>query len=615
MIRQFFKDLISFPKVKTWFLLIPLIALEIVFFTIIQYKHGFKLADHILITGVIEKIVFDSLLFLIIAMLLKFVTRINIPSVIFMIIYLYLVGQDMTVYFFGNTLFESHFLDLISWYAIKGFINIYSILLAFVFVGCSVGVFYIFRKISPHFRFADLVKYGVFLALLILLEPTEHLIKKSEEHDGKFKGNEDKNVHYILRCKNEQVRYATKNSVVNFVNEVWLKKSRKNYKLLRSSESLISVAQKFNIPIGKRDYEPLENKPFNKVIWFASESISSDFFKKFNDQIPFETETSFYESEEFIKNNMTNYFTAASPTLQALTSTFSSHPNYDLVLAGFHQNSIANILKKEGYETIFLRSASKYYAGENIIFQKFGFKQIIAREYFSQFPKNKDYIYDWGVSDRVMLNKLVEIIEEYKNKKLFVVVLGIDTHPPHGRAEYGFRKTEYPETPENYRYFGNAYRFMKSVYNHDFDMAETLNKIKEKGLFTDDTLIIATADHSCPYNNVVKYVPGFENTNLGRTPLSFFTSAKLPEFNRDILSGQLDLAPSILHLLNIEIPEGYWGESIFSKKKKPQFIGFNRGVVEYRTDSEKMSFNKKSRSKQYAEFIKLFNSIVIEKKD
>ena len=137
LIRQFFKDLISFPKVKPWLLLIPLLALEIVFLIIIQYKHGFNLADHILIAGVVQKIIFDALLFLIIAMLLKFVTRINIPSVIFMIIYLYLIGQDMTVYFFGNTLFESHFIDLMTWFAIKGFINIYSILMALIFVGCS----------------------------------------------------------------------------------------------------------------------------------------------------------------------------------------------------------------------------------------------------------------------------------------------------------------------------------------------------------------------------------------------------------------------------------------------------------------------------------------------
>lgn len=613
LIKQFFKDLLSLPKARPLLLTIPVVVLEIIFFIILQYKHGFNLADHILIVGVAQKLLFDSLLFLGIAMFLKLILRINLPSVVFMIIYLYLVGQDMTIYFFGNTLFESHFLDLMTWFAIKGFINVYSLLLAFVFIGCSIGSFFLFKKISKDFRAADLLKYAALFSLLIIFDPTEYLIRKSEEHDGKFKGNEDKNVHYILRCKNEQIRYATKNSLVNFVDEVFLKKNKKQYKLYRLSDELKKLTAKFDIPIGKRNYEKLENEPFNKIVWFASESISLDFFSKFNDKIPFKTETSFYESDEFIQNMMTNYYTAASPTLQGLTTTFSSHPNYDLILAGYYQNSIANILKKLGYETIFLRSASKYYAGENIILQKFGFKQIIAREYFSKFPENKDYIYDWGVSDRIMLNKLVDLLEEYKDKKLFVVVLGIDTHPPHGRAEYGFRNTEYPETPSDYENFGKASQFMKSVYNHDYDLAATLKSIKEKGLFTDDTLVISTSDHSCPYNNIVKNIPGFENTNLGRTPLSFFTPAQLPEFNRNILAGQLDLAPSILHLLNIEIPEGYWGESIFSKEKKPQFIGYNRGVIEYRTDTEKQSFNKNSKSKKHSGFIKLFNSIIVKK--
>ncbi|MGI6395275.1 MAG: LTA synthase family protein [bacterium] len=613
MIKKFLKELILPPKTKPLLLLLPLLALELIFFSIIQYKHGFALADHVLIVGVIQKLIFDSLLFLAVAMFLKFVTRINLPSVIFMIIYLYLVAQDMTVYFFGNTLFEAHFLDLMTWFAIKGFVNIYSIFLLLAFLGGSTAVFFIFRKISAHFKFSDFIQYSAILAFVILIDPTDFLIAKSEEHDGKFKGNEDKNIHYILRCKNEQIRYATKNSVINFVSEVWLKKRKANYKVLRTAESVEKTVAKYNLPLGKRDYEKLQNEPFNKVVWFASESISLDFFAEFNSEIPFATETSFYESDEFVKNGLTNYFTSASPTLQALTTTFSSHPNYDMILSGYHQNAIANVLKKHGYETIFLRSASKYYAGENIIFQKFGFKQIIAREYFSNFPENKDFIYDWGVSDRVMLDKLVDLLEEYKDKKLFVVVLGIDTHPPHGRSEYGFRKIKYPETPESYHNFGNAYKFMKSIYNHDFDMAQTLKTIKEKGLFTDDTLIIATADHSCPYNNVVKHIPGFENTNLGRTPLSFFTPAKLPDFNREILSSQLDLAPTVLHLLNIEIPAGYWGESIFSKNKKPLFVGLSRGVIEYRTDFEKMSFNKGGRSKEYSDFIKLFNSIIIKK--
>ncbi len=612
--RKFLASLISPFKARPWLLTLPFFLLEGLFLVIIQYKHGFKLTDHILISALLQNLVFDSLIFLSGAMLLRLMTRTNIVPVIYMILYLYLTGQDMVIYFFGNTFFEEHFLNLISWYSIKGFVNVYSLSMLFVFLGASAGVFFLCRKVSVDFRFADLLRYSLIIATVYFADPTEYFIKKSEIVPDKryLQENETRNIHYILRCKNEQLRYASRNSLINFVTEVFFRKGKKEYAVYHSAEALKKDAGIYSIPLGERKYEKV-SAGFNKIVWLASESISLDFFSRYNPKIPFDTVTSFYESDEFFEKTMTNYYTSASPTLQALVSTFTSHPNYDLILSGYYQNSIAGILKKHGYETVFLRSASKYYAGENIIFQKLGFKDIIAREYFQQFPEYKEYIYDWGVSDRVMLGKLVDLLEEYRNKKLFVVVLGIDTHPPHGREEYGFRTTVYPETPSGYQNFGNASMFMKSVYNHDYDMANTLKAIKEKGLYTDDTLIVATADHACPYNNVVKYIPGVENTNLGRTPLAFFTPAVLPAFDRTVLSSQLDLAPSILHLLNIEIPQGYWGESLFSKTKKPLFTGYSRGVIEMRTGDDKMSVNKKSRSKKDAGLIRLFNSVIIEK--
>ena len=608
-----FKSLFSSFRLSPWLLVIPLMVLEITYFGIIQYKHAFALNDHILISGILQKISFDILFYLSSIMLLKFIFRINFPAVAFMIIYLYLIGQDMTVYFFGNTLFEDHFLNLISWYSIAGFVNIYSVLMLLVFLAASYGAYRLFKITSKDFRFRDIFRYAFFASCIILINPTEMFIRKSEEHSGKFKGNEDKNVHYILRCKNQQIRYASQNSLVNFVEEVFLSKGSGKYKIIESSEPLKKTIKKYDLPIGKREYEKLDVKPFNKIIWFASESISIDFFRRYNDKISIETETHFYESDEIADIMMTNYFSAASPTLQALTSTLSSHPNYDMILAGYHQNALPNILKKLGYETIFLRSASKYYAGENIIFQKFGFRQIIAREYFSQFPENDEYIYDWGVSDRIMLEKLVNLLEEYKDKKLFIVILGIDTHPPHGRAEYGFRTTKYPETPTQYSKFKSAYKWMKSVYNHDYDIAQTMKKIKDKGLYTEDTLFIATADHACPFNNVVRHIPGIENTNLGRTPLALISAAKLPDYDKGILSGQLDLAPTILHLLGQEIPEGYWGQSFFSRLKEPQFIGYSRGIIEYRTENKKLRFRRKSKSEKYRDFIDAFHSIIIHK--
>ncbi len=611
-IKRFFRELITPFKMKFWLVLLPFLLVQLIFLSVIQLKHGFDLNDHILIAGVIEKILVDSLILLCFVMILKIVTRTNIVPAVFMIIYLLLFFTDLTVYYFGHTMLESHHLDLITWYSIKGFIGFATISFFILFLIASYGSFVLIKKLSHHIRFSDLFRYGLILAALIFLGATDFLIDKSEEHDGNFEGNEDKNVHYILRCKNAQIRYAKKNSLVNFWQEIISKDRSSRYKVERTYEEFRETIEKYNLPIGTRNYEPLDIDPFRHVIWFASESINLDFFSTFNEELPVDTETEFYESPEIVEKMMLNYFTAASPTLPALTSTFSSHPNDRLIRSGFHQNAIARILHRHGYHTVFLRSASKYYAGENIIFQQFGFRDIIAREYFSSYPENADYIYDWGVNDRIMLKKLIDLMEEYRDRKLFVVVLGVDTHPPHGRAEYGFRKVEYPPVPEGYKKFGRAYDFMRSVKNHDHDLAMTFAEMKKRGLYNESTLVIATADHSCPYNNVTRHIPGIENTNLARTPLAFLTPANLPEYDLNILSGQLDLAPTILHLLNLPVPPGYWGESLFSKTKIPQFIGQNRGTLEYRTENERLNINVRQRQREHRDLIDLYNTIIIK---
>ena len=392
--KIFFKELGTPFKAKLWLVLIPFLVVEFIFLVVIQYKHGFALNDHILIVGVFEKIIIDSLILLCSIMFLGIVTGTSIVPAIFMMIYLLLFFSDLTVYYFGHTMLESHHLDLITWYSIKGFIGFTTVLFLIMFLIASAGSFFLIKKLRNRIRFSDLFRYAIILAVLIFVGPTDILINKSEEHDGNFEGNEDKNVHYILRCKNAQIRYASKNSLVNFWQEILFKKRRGRYTLERSYEEFRPTIEKYKLPIGTRSYEPLDIEPFDHIIWFASESINLDFFTTYNDQIPFPTETEFYESEEIIDKMMLNYYTAASPTLQAMVVTFSSHPNERLLLGGYHQNSIVRILQAHGYHTVFLRSASKYYAGENIVFQKFGFKDIIAREYFSQFPENADYIYD-----------------------------------------------------------------------------------------------------------------------------------------------------------------------------------------------------------------------------
>jgi len=311
---------------------------------------------------------------------------------------------------------------------------------------------------------------------------------------------------------------------------------------------------------------------------------------------------------------MLNYFTSGTPTLQGLTATFNSHPNTDLILSGYYDNSLPGILKKVGYKTIFLRSASKYFADENIVFQHFKFDEIVAREYFQHYPeKYGKYIYDWGVSDRILYNKLEDILNDYRNEKIFIVVLGIDTHPPEGRIEYGYRHLYYPFIPKEFNNFGSARKWMISVRNHDYDLGAFYNKMKLTNQIDESTLFIFTADHACPYNSVVQNIKGHPKTNSGRIPLVFKTAQNFLKLIENILSSQLDLAPTILHLLNLPIPQGYWGESLFSKKKIPLAIGSESRDITIFTQEDKYKISTKDTGRKNKNLIELYNTVIYDK--
>ena len=92
----------------------------------------------------------------------------------------------------------------------------------------------------------------------------------------------------------------------------------------------------------------------------------------------------------------------------------------------------------------------------------------------------------------------------------------------------------------------------------DFDIAGFIEKLDNEGLFDESTLIVISADHSCPLNNVTAKIPGHPRNNLSKMPLVFLSKRSLPETGFSTLADQTDIAPTIAHILGIAKPHGYW---------------------------------------------------------
>ena len=106
--------------------------------------------------------------------------------------------------------------------------------------------------------------------------------------------------------------------------------------------------------------------------------------------------------------------------------------------------------------------------------------------------------------------------------------------------------------------------------------------MREQNLLTEDTLVIITADHNFPHSPALNKIPGYPDTFFSRVPLAFISGQPLPPADLRQHLSQLDFAPTIVHLLGLPVPPGWWGESIFAPDQNAPAIskvGRNLNII------------------------------------
>ncbi|MBR3603880.1 MAG: sulfatase-like hydrolase/transferase [Elusimicrobiaceae bacterium] len=324
-------------------------------------------------------------------------------------------------------------------------------------------------------------------------------------------------------------------------------------------------------------------KDYKRVILIATESMSSKYLHRYNPLIPASASRSY--DEIFQNNPSTTLHPVTLSTLYGLTVLFSSHPHAKLVYENQYPLSLVKELKKQGFGTAFLRGANEKYMDEHILFHQAGFEDVKGSNYFSSRKEYAPYISWWGLTDRKLFEYALEYLQENKDNKTFLTLLTVDTHVPLGRLDYldhTYQETqaEFYDQPTLPRAFSRAGQ----------DVEIFLKNLQEKGLFDDDTLIILTADHpnfsNTPTNKLFK---NFQ-TVFDRVPFAVITKDQInrPLLQND-LTSQLDVAPTILDLLNLPQPKGFFGHSLFDISAKRSIFDIKEDYVKITTaDGEKI---------------------------
>jgi hypothetical protein len=313
---------------------------------------------------------------------------------------------------------------------------------------------------------------------------------------------------------------------------------------------------KWRLPLGAPDPAPLGGAPFRTVVLITTESLSLDLLGAYNPRLR-AVLSPFYGSPLVRARMHERYYTTAAPTRQGLLVSFTSHPNPDLAQDVGGRSSFVAQLGRAGFRTTYIKGDSRHDSPEAYLLAQLGFDEILASEELRDDAAAAAHARGTGVADAYVYEALLSRLARQGTGRHFYALLGVDTHP--GAREI-YDDLPYPDVSALLPP-GSRHAVLRDVAWHDLDIARLWERLQHSPAFGDDFLLILTADHCRPYSLDVAEIPGYPKDSACRIPFALLTPRSLPPMAQRA-GSQLDLAPTVMHLVGGSRLAGWWGRSL-----------------------------------------------------
>jgi phosphoglycerol transferase MdoB-like AlkP superfamily enzyme len=287
---------------------------------------------------------------------------------------------------------------------------------------------------------------------------------------------------------------------------------------------------------------------------------------------------------------VTEYQSVTQPTIHALTAALCSihgalpaeDVNRSLVGDALQTRMLClpEILRAHGYHTVYIQAGSNQFAGTDGFLRAHGFDEIIGAAQLEPLFAGRE-LSNWGVHDDALVEYSEQKIRQLEAQRarggppFFVMVQTIDTHAP------GHAPSSCP-LPRELRELSSdedSRTMLQAVHCTDAVLGELGHFILDDAARSARTLWAMTGDHpSEPLAFLNEFharhhraYPGWS----GRLPLLLHDPTHVLPQRVPVLSGHLDLAPTLLHMLGItDVANAMAGESIFgARPEHPILLG------------------------------------------
>lgn len=226
-------------------------------------------------------------------------------------------------------------------------------------------------------------------------------------------------------------------------------------------------------------------------------------------------------------------------------------------------HTAASVLKQRGYRTAFISAGDNEYSNQHAFLKDRGFDDVWDYRQ-SGFPLRDAFT--WGVHDAAMVDMVLKWLDANPGKPFCIYSWTQGTHhnyePYPGQEEIDFKVDEK-------KWKGMSWdlgRYLNSLHEADRQIGRLLDGLRSRGL-ADDTIVIITGDHGEAF--------GWPHASYGHSGKVHEPDVNVPmiiwspglfrnEPRRRTVGAHVDLSPTVLDLLNVDLPPTWQGRSLLS---------------------------------------------------
>ncbi len=314
-------------------------------------------------------------------------------------------------------------------------------------------------------------------------------------------------------------------------------------------------------PLARRVSYAQPPKPLHVVV-LLEESLGAEFVGEYSKRPGLTPNLDRIANESLVFTRTYASGTRTVRGMEAVTASFPPVPPESIVKRSKNEGMFnwSTVMKLNGYSPTFIYGGYGTFDNMNYFFGNNGYR-VIDR---TDMPK-ANFANIWGVSDEDLFRNAFRVFDEQhqKGERIFSVVMTTSNHKPF----------TFPGGVPGVKPAGGGRE--AGVRYADYAIGWFIEELKKKPYF-DNTLVVIVADHGArAYGRASIPLPTYE------IPFMVYSPRHITPRRFDGLTSQLDVAPTVLGLLNISYDSLFFGKDTLlgDAQSRVAVLNHNRDIA------------------------------------